>query len=186
VTPGKPRILMDALIVTPIWSDHIPHPAPLDVMRGSVRLVPYRAGWEKIALMRRDWPTRAISNCDEVEQFLRAEGFTITDAAFLPFLDQVRMFQSARVVFGVLGSGLTGLIYSPNCVHVLVAGPASWGDRFFYALAQHRRGRWSEVRGPSRGGGDRPVRAAPFEVSVRGLSEGLAKLETAMSSVNNG
>ena len=83
-------------------------------MRGAVSLSSYLVGREKIALMRRDWATRAIANCDEVEQFLRAEGFTITDAATLPFLEQVRMFQSAQLVFGVIGSGFTGLITPPT------------------------------------------------------------------------
>jgi hypothetical protein len=172
----KPHVLMNALIVTPVWSDYAPHPAAIDVMRGAVRLAPYRSGWEKVALMRRDWRTRTISNGDEVEEFLRAEGFKITDAAVLPFLDQVRMFQSASIVFGVMGSGLTGLIYSPNGVRILVGGPAGWGDRFFYALAQHRRAKWSEVRGPSHAENDAPVRTASFELSIPALRTGLMKL----------
>ena len=175
---GRPHALKSALIVTPVWSDHVPHPAAIDIMRGSVKLSRYRPGWEKVALMRRDWPTRTIANGDEVEQFLRGEGFRITDAAVLPFLDQVRMFQSANVVFGVIGSGLTGLMYSPNgvLVLVLVGGPAGWGDRFFYALAQHRRAKWSEVRGPSHAKDEAPVRTAPFELSIPALRVGLMKL----------
>jgi hypothetical protein len=176
VTASKSHVLVNARIVSPIWSDHVPHPAALDVMRGAVSLSSYLVGREKIALMRRDWATRAIANCDEVEQFLRAEGFTITDAATLPFLEQVRMFQSAQLVFGVIGSGFTGLIYSPNKVRVLAVGPASWGDRFFYALAQHRDGRWSEVRGQSQWDGKVLMRDAPFEISVQALHDGLNKL----------
>ena len=176
IPPVKSCFLANARIVTPIWSDHAPHPAALDVMRGSVRLCPYRPGWEKIALMRRDWPTRTIANGDEVERFLSAEGFTITDAASMPFLDQVRMFQSAKMVFGVIGSGLTGLIYSPDEVGIVAVGPASWGDRFFYALAQHRRGRWSEVRGRSKWAGESIMRDAPFEISLQALRDGLNML----------
>jgi hypothetical protein len=177
VTSSKSHVLVNARIVTPIWSDHAPHPAALDLMRGAVRLSRYKSGREKIALMRRDWATRTIANGDEVERVLREEGFTITDAASLPFLDQVRMFQSAQIVFGVIGSGFTGLIYSPNKVRVLGVGPASWGDRFFYALAQHRCGRWSEVRGRSHWDGDGLMRDAPFEVSIQALRDGLNKVD---------
>ena len=94
--------------------------------------------------MRRDWATRAIANCDEVEQFLRAEGFTITDAATLPFLEQVRMFQSAQLVFGVIGSGFTGS-YSPTKYGSWQLDPPPGGIIFLCIGATPR---WTMVRGP--------------------------------------
>jgi hypothetical protein len=176
VTPRRSHMLSRAHVVTPVWTDHSPHPSVLNVMRGAVRLSPYRPGWEKVALMRRDWATRTIANSEAVERLLQAEGFTITDAATLPFLDQVRMFQSAREIFGVIGSGLAGLMYSPDDVRILAVGPALWGDRFFYALAQHRSARWSEVRGQSQWDGNGLMRDAPFDLSIQALRDGLSKL----------
>jgi hypothetical protein len=149
----------------------------LDVMRGSVRLAAYRPGFEKVALMRRDWATRGIHNGDEIERFLEARDFRITDAGGLPFVEQVRMFQSASVVFGVIGSGLTGLIYSPNGVRVIGAGPALWGDRFFVALGQHRAAAWAEVRGPSQWDGKTgQLRDAFFSIPMAALADAIGAL----------
>ena len=158
-------------------SDNAPHPAALDVMRGAIRLSAYQPDGAKIALMRRDWHTRGILNGIEIETVLRGAGYTITDAATMPFVDQARMFQCATTVFGVVGSGLTGLIYSPNGVRVLAAGPASWGDRFFYALAQNRNARWAEVRGPSLWDGKSGLRRdAPFQVPIPALWDAMSRL----------
>ena len=174
---GKSVRLANAWAVTPIWSDHTPHPAALDVMRGGVRLSAYRPGYEKIALMRRDWPTRGILNGEEIERFFEARGFRITDAGGMPFVEQVRMFQSASVVFGVIGSGLTGLIYSPNGVRVIGAGPALWGDRFFVALGQHRAAAWAEVRGPSQWDGKTGhLRDALFSIPMAALADSMGAL----------
>jgi hypothetical protein len=174
----RPVRFANSWAVTPIWSDFAPHPSALDVMRGAVRLAGYRPEWTKVALMRRDSPTRGITNDAEVEDILRADGYTITDAATLPFVDQVRMFQSANDVFAVVGSGLTGLIYSPSHVRVLTVRPAMWRDRFFYSLAQHRDAKWAEVCGSSRWDGTRFLRDAPFDVPVADLMQAKEQLAT--------
>jgi capsular polysaccharide biosynthesis protein len=118
-----------------------------------------------------------MSNGAAVETVLRDAGFTITDAGTLPFVDQVRMFQSAQTIFAVLGSGLTGLIYSRNYIKVLAAGPSCWNDRFFHALAQHRRAVWAEIRGPSRWDGNGLNRDAPFEVPIADLRHAIDLLD---------
>jgi hypothetical protein len=166
----------NAWAVTPIWSDLAPHPAALDVMRGAVRLGPYRPAWDKVGLLRRDWPTRNITNNAEIEKILEANGFTIVDVSALPFVDQVRMFQSANLIFGVLGSGLTGLIYSPPHVRVLTVGPVTWRDQFFYSLAQHRRAKWAEVHGPTRWDGSGLMRDAAFDVPIPALLQAMERL----------
>jgi hypothetical protein len=168
----------NAWAVTRVWSweDDAPHPAALDVMRGSVRLAPWPTGLQRVALMRRDWPTRQMRNGADVEEILRNAGFTITDAGRYRFVDQVRMFQAAKTVFGVLGSGLTGLIYSPKGVTVLAVGPSDRRDRFFHALAQHRSGRWLEVCGPSLWDGQGASWHAPFEVPLSELEDAVDRL----------
>ncbi len=168
----------NAWAVTPIWSDRSPHPSALDVMRGAVRLIQHMPGRERIALMRRDRPTRTIVNGSEVEAALTAAGFVLTDATGLPFVEQVRMFQSATTIFGVLGSGLTGLIYSPNGVNVVAVAPSGWGDDFFYGIARQRNAKWAEVRGQSHWNKtDGLLRDAPFEVPLRSLHEALETLQ---------
>jgi hypothetical protein len=52
----------------------------------------------------------------------------------LSFENQVAAFNAASTVFCVLGSGLTGLIYSPDKVSVIAPAPEDWGDAFFTDL----------------------------------------------------
>ena len=170
--PGRPYRFLNAYAVTPVWSDASIHPGVLDVMRGTVRFSPVRPGNERIALMRRDDPKRTIENSAEIEGVLAGYGFTLTDMAHLPFSDQVRAFQSAHTVFGVLGSGLTSLIYSPNQVRVVVVRPSGWLDQFFYAIAQHRHAQWVEIAGPSR---TDHAFSGPFHVPIEAIHDGLAR-----------
>jgi hypothetical protein len=165
--------LLRAWAMTAVWSDHAPHPAAMRALRSSPHLSPYK-GHTKLALLRQDWTTRALANAEEVEGVLRSEGFHITDMAGRPFAEQVEAFRSAEIVFGVLGSGLTGLAYSPDLVRVVAASPSGFSDRFFYALVQARRGKWAEVKGATQWDGEGMMRDAPFEIPIPALRAALA------------
>jgi Glycosyltransferase 61 len=134
--------------VTPIWSDHVMHPAAAELMRCQIRVPPAQEGARKIALLRQRTAARTLENWGEVSALLTGKGYTMIDIARLSFSDQVRTFRDAAAVFSTLGSGLTGLIYCPIGVEVTSVAPALFGDRFFYALVVNRQGRYADVRGP--------------------------------------
>ena len=165
--------LRQAWGVTPVWSDHAPHPGALQALRAMPR-PGVSQGHTRLALLRQDWTTRAVANAEQVEQVLRSEGFHIADMAGRPFADQVNAFRTAEIVFSVLGSGLTGLVYSPDLVQVVAASPSGFSDRFFYALVQSRGGRWAEVKGPTQWAGEGMMRDAPFEIPLPALRTALA------------
>lgn len=171
----RPLRLGRAWVVTPVWSDHAPHPGAVDLLRERVRS-PTPLPARRVALLRRDWPTRQIGNLGEVAPLLEQAGFEVVDIAALPFREQITTFQAATEVFSVLGSGLTGLLFSPDQVGVVAAGPARWGDRFFYALGQLRDAGWIEVRGPSRWNGVGALRDAPFDIPLVALRDALSRL----------
>lgn len=173
---SNPLRLWRAWCVSPIWSDHIPHPAAIHLMRAALPSPSEEAAPAAIALIRPGETTRRIANEQEVLPMLEGAGFRPVDVAALPFLSQVALFRGARRVFGVVGSGLTGLIYAPDGVAVLATGPARWGDRFFYALGQLRAARWVEVRGPSSWDGQGEMRDAAFTIPPAALATGLARL----------
>ena len=56
----------------------------------------------------------------------------------LSFAEQVATFAAAQTIVGVLGSGLSGMLYSPAGVRVLTLAPSRWSDLFFFALMQNR------------------------------------------------
>jgi hypothetical protein len=146
--PDRAYTLPRAWAVTSVWSDHIMHPAIAELMRQSVRAPADRQQAAKVALLRRRSAARVLENWDEIAIMLGAEGYKMIDIAEMSFADQVGTFRGAEAVFGTLGSGLTGLIYSPIGVAVTSVAPAIFGDRFFYALAADRHGRYADVRGP--------------------------------------
>lgn len=133
--------------VTPVWSDRVMHPDAAEAMRSSLSGSPRRLG-RKIALFRQADSARTLVNWDQIATMLVARGYEIIDIAALPFATQVEAFREATAVFSTLGSGLTGLIYSPIGVRVLSVAPSLFGDWFFYALLAGRQGLYADVRGP--------------------------------------
>jgi capsular polysaccharide biosynthesis protein len=146
--PDRAYVLNRAWALTSIWSDHAMHPAAAELMRTSLRTPAGSEGPGKVALLRNGADQRRLENWDEIAALLSGEGYAPVDIAQLSFVDQVRTFRNADALFGTLGSGLTGLIYSPVGVAVTSVAPALFGERFFYALVVDRRGRYADVRGP--------------------------------------
>jgi hypothetical protein len=141
--------------VSPVWSDYAMHPRAAKLLRD--RLAAVAAGPHKrIAIVRRAEAERRLVNAEEIHGVLRSRGFAVMETGSLSFLEQVRVFRGADAVFGVLGSDLANLVFSPVGVKVIAVAPDMFGDRFFSALIQERTGVMAEVRGPI-------VEAAPVE-----------------------
>ena len=83
------------------------------------------------------------------------------DIEALSFSQQVLLFRHAENIFSVLGSGLAGLLFSPDAIKVVTIRPEQWLDRFFTALMQLRRGKWADISGPT--SGNNPM-SDPFSV----------------------
>jgi capsular polysaccharide biosynthesis protein len=68
----------------------------------------------KIFLSRREAKKRKLINEDEVSTFLQQYGFETYQLENLTIKDQVELFNSASVVIGQHGAGLTNLLYSSD------------------------------------------------------------------------
>jgi Glycosyltransferase 61 len=140
--------LTNAWAVTPVWSDHQLHPRAAELMRCCIRArTNLDVSKRKVALLRQRTAARSLANWAEIDAVLQKNSFKALDIAALDFVEQVGIFRGADVVFSTLGSGLTGLIYSPDGVRVASVAPSLFGDRFFYALILDRRGTYVDVRG---------------------------------------
>ena len=125
------------------------HLSPSQVSRRIQRLQEMGLIDRFVALLRRESTTRNLANVEEVCTYLQSRGWSIVDIALLDFLDQVTVFASAENIISVLGSGLTGLMYSPEGAKVVTLAPSNWGDLFFFSLMQERRVRLADIRGLS-------------------------------------
>ncbi len=162
--------------MTPVWSHVAMHPAALDAMRSRVQGVPASTAGRRLGLLRRDVRTRNVFNADETIEVLAQAGFGLVEMGHVSFVEQVAAFREAEAVFGVLGSGLTGLIYSPDEVRAMSVAPANWRDVFFHALLQARSGLYSDVLGTPLWDGDGVDRDAPFFLRRRDILSGLERI----------
>jgi len=155
------------------------HPAAGLVMRQAICLpvpAPELLGG-RMSLLRTETSSRQIANLAEIAGLLAGRGYKPVKIGLLPFLEQVGLFRAATSVVSVLGSGLTGLLYSPEGLAVASLAPDNFGDSFFYALAQNRRARYFDLRGPAVPGHEHMKHWNPFSISVATLTEALDRLD---------
>lgn len=67
---------------------------------------------ERIYISRRG-AKRSLESESRLEDQLTDDGFTVIQLEALPWLDQVALFQQARVVVGPHGAGLSNLVFTP-------------------------------------------------------------------------
>lgn len=173
ISPDRNYVFDDLSMITPIRSDHMMHPAAHNLMNRRLALSP-RPPTKRVAILRTDSSNRNVTNLPDVRDELIRHGFDILSISEMTFLDQVACFQEAGHVVGVLGSGLTGLLYSPYGVKVMTIAPRAFGDRFFFGLTQMRNGHYVDLRGPVtvRDAGA-PDRNSHFEIEIAEIRRGL-------------
>jgi tetratricopeptide (TPR) repeat protein len=175
-TPRTRYSIPELYTVTSVWTDDrmAIHPAAAQLMR-TASTVPHTKNplWRKIALLRRKAVTRNIANLQEVEHLLLSNGWTIVDIEDMNFRDQVDLFRSAERIVAVLGSNLTGLLYSPEHVKVLTLAPREWRDAFFYALMQERQAEFVDIRGITLADAPNKIASASFQVDIEAIKMGL-------------
>ena len=164
--------------LTSVWSDGIMHPAATAALRAAMATVPPGRA-RKIAVQREPSSGRAISNAAEVYAAVQRHGYSSHMTGRLTFLDQVSLFKGADTVFGVLGSDLTNLIFSPEGVGMVSVAPDHFGDRFFYALVLDRGGTTFDIRGPETAAHWVPHKAT-FSIDTRYLETALSSIEAAV------
>jgi len=62
---------------------------------------------------------RDISNKEELIKFLRNENFLIIDPSKLSFVDEIKLFNAAKIVVGIYGAGLTNAIFCQKKTHII-------------------------------------------------------------------
>jgi len=168
--------------VSQTLQDSAPHPIVLDLVRAKFDNSLTDANL-RVAVLRDDGVRRRLKNLHLIRSFVTEMGFTCVSPSKLSFREQVSVFQRSDHIVGVLGSGLTGLVYARNGVKVLSLSPVNFGDRFFYALTQSRSGTFADVRGHvTTIDTEFPGRDDEFEIEVQEMQSALAALNSQRES----
>lgn len=101
---------------------------------------------EKIFISRRG-TARNIANQNEIEETLKECGFSIINPASMNFIDQIRLFKNAKIIIGVMGAGMTNIVFAERGARIINLSPATMPDTFFYFLSIHKGHIYSEIRG---------------------------------------
>jgi hypothetical protein len=89
--------------------------------------------YEKIYIDRNDslnTNLRKIENEDEIKNYLKKKGFKFLQLSNLEFLDEIRIFNNAKIVIGLYGAGLSNVIYCKKNTSVIEIRPNGCGNLY--------------------------------------------------------
>ncbi|ATJ92227.1 hypothetical protein HK16_16025 [Acetobacter senegalensis] len=128
-------------------TDHGVYMSPLafaktDIMRGAVpQIAPQRL------YVARPGSPRCVVQEENLLALLHRHGFRVVDPAGLTFLEQIQLFKNAECVVGVMGAGMTNILFCPPGAKVITLAPATMPDTFFAFIAGLRGLEYHELRG---------------------------------------
>jgi capsular polysaccharide biosynthesis protein len=178
--PARDYRFASLFAMTSVWSDHLMHPGAMAAMRTKIRIRSEESPHCRLAIERVPGYGRDLSNYETIKNMLLDSAFEVRRTGAMPFQDQVALFRGADLVFSILGSDLTNLIYSPDGVRVITAAPAIFGDRFFYALILGRQGRQIDLRGPVTANSEGVKHKSPFAVDPAEIKKAIELFTNAL------
>ncbi|TCL93128.1 uncharacterized protein DUF563 [Rhizobium sp. PP-WC-2G-219] len=107
----------------------------------------------KIFVSRAGAP-RNIGNEADIHRLVTEHGFEILHPGKLNLTEQVHKFKNASCVMGVMGAGMTNIMFAPSTARIINLAPATMPDTFFYFIATLRKQEYVEIRGNNRESGD--------------------------------
>ncbi|MCX6875054.1 MAG: glycosyltransferase 61 family protein [Verrucomicrobia bacterium] len=92
------------------------------------------SGHRKIFVSRRG-TKRDLTNMNDIERVLAAEGWDVLEPGELSFREQIETFRDARVIVGLHGAGMTNLLWAPIGVRVLELMPRTFRNGCYEAIS---------------------------------------------------
>jgi capsular polysaccharide biosynthesis protein len=77
-----------------------------------------------------------IINSDEVWEFLKNEGFMKIKSTEISFKNQIGLFNSAKIIVGAHGAGLTNLIFSKTNANIIEFKPENHPNNVYQRISQ--------------------------------------------------
>lgn len=135
----KQLVFVDGLTV------HGTYMSPLVFLKTD-EIAPKREQTRKIFVSRSGAP-RDLANESSVFASLAPYGFEKVHPGNMTLQQQIDTFASASHIVGVMGAGLTNIMFCSPGAKVINLAPATFPDTFFYFIATHRRLDYTEIRG---------------------------------------
>ena len=77
-----------------------------------------------------------IVNADKVWEFLKKKGFTKVKLTEINFRNQIGLFNSANIIIGAHGAGLSNMIFSNPNTNVIEFQPKNYPNKFFSRVSE--------------------------------------------------
>lgn len=88
-----------------------------------------------IFLSRRNCKNQRLLNAYEVEQVFRKNGYRVVYTEELDFVEQVKLFYSAKIIVGATGAAFTNLVYCQKEAIAAIIAPESHTPYYFSNIA---------------------------------------------------
>jgi hypothetical protein len=143
-------IFSNLYLISNVFNENKFHPMILQTLRDAL------ASWfsgtsssamRRIAILRTESSSRNIDNVAAIIRILEKREFEFVEIGRIPFIEQVHLFSSTKLVVGVLASGLTGLFFSPQAVQLVSLAPTGYANAFFVPIVKQLNGQMYDVRG---------------------------------------
>lgn len=158
-------IFFKQLVFVDGLTTHGSYMSPL-VFSKTRKLVTCDAQPRKIFVSRRGAP-RDISNETEVISALTSVGFEVIHPGKMILEEQAAVFSNATHVVGVMGAGLTNIMFCQPGTNIINLAPATFPDTFFYLIARNLNLEYTEIRGKNveeGSGWDQPFLISPQDI----------------------
>ncbi|MBB3967275.1 glycosyltransferase family 61 protein [Rhizobium metallidurans] len=124
--------------------------------------------------IRRNSGSRRVTNAAELEAALTDRGYTIVEPEKLGFIEQVRLFASAKTIVGSSGAALANLVFAPSSArtHVLIGRYPDTSFWYWQNIASAIGGNVNYVFGEIEGDGGEGIHA-DFRIEIPSLLKAL-------------
>lgn len=136
VSAGREAVRVERLVMVDGLTEHGSYMAPVvmesldDITSG---IAP--AGAEKLLVLRSEGSTRRLDEEEDVIAAAERGGFACVTPDRMPWREQVAAFKAARCIVGVMGAGLSNLMFTQAGASVTILAPENMPDTFFWFIA---------------------------------------------------
>ncbi|MBS0986291.1 MULTISPECIES: glycosyltransferase family 61 protein [Acetobacter] len=128
-------------------TDHGVYMSPLCFERNEQMSAAMFSGSPLRLYIARPGSRRSLAHEEQIQALLIRYGFITVDPAALTLLEQIKLFRNAACVVGVMGAGMSSIVFCAAGTKVGILAPATMPDTFYAFIAGIRGLTYQEIRG---------------------------------------